>query len=192
MSEVNSFFTQYLSETARVTLSLAQQSDQFNAIATTLVQVAKQGGTIYSCGNGGSTCDALHITEELVARYKRERPGIRAQHFCDAATLTCWSNDYNFDGVFARQVETHLTKDDALLVFTTSGNSKNILAALEAAKKVGAKRIAFLGKGGGKAKALADLAIVVESETTAHIQEAHMTLVHTLCDVIENQLFPLK
>ena len=132
----------------------------------------------------------MHLAEELVARYKKERPGIRAQHLCDAGTITCWGNDYNFTDIFARQVETHLTPKDVLIVFSTSGNSENILRAMSAANKVGATTIGLLGKNGGKAKTLAKHSLVVESEVTAHIQEAHLVVVHMLCEVLENLLFP--
>lgn len=125
-----------------------------------------------------------------MARFYRVRPGIRAQHLCDAATITCWSNDENFVSVFARQVETLVTPRDVLIGFTTSGNSKNVLLAFEAAKKIGAKTIALTGKSGGKAKSIADLSIVVPSDTTHFIQESHIALVHIFCEELEQSLYP--
>jgi D-sedoheptulose 7-phosphate isomerase len=180
----------YIETSAAVKLSLRDKVSEIEGIINALIEVVRKGGTIYSCGNGGSTCDAMHLTEELVSRFKRERPGIRAQHFGDASVLTCWSNDYNFDGVFERQVQTHMTANDALVVFTTSGNSENILRALAAANKIGSLTIALLGKGGGKAKALVKKALVVASNETSHIQEAHIALVHMICDKLEVALFP--
>ena len=109
-----------------------------------LLETIQNKGTIYSCGNGGSACDAMHFTEELVARYKRERPGIKAMHLMDPGTLTCWSNDYEFDSVFSRQVETFAMSQDILCVLTTSGNSQNILNAITTAKEKGTKK--FLKK----------------------------------------------
>ncbi|MCL4149502.1 UNVERIFIED_CONTAM: hypothetical protein GTU68_021517 [Idotea baltica] len=132
----------------------------------------------------------MHFAEELVARYHRERPGIRAQHLIDSGTITCWANDYDFDTVFARQIETLATSDDVVIGFTTSGNSPNVLNALEAANSLSAYSVAFTGKGGGKAMGLANEAFVIESDTTAYIQVAHMCMIHMICDVLEQRLFP--
>ncbi len=178
----------HLRASSQTKLSLLSSVPLLEQMITTLYSVVSAGGRIYAAGNGGSTCDAMHFTEELVARYDRERPGIAAQHLCDVGTITCWANDYSFDSVFSRQVETLVTNRDALVVFSTSGNSRNILAALEAAAKKGAVTIALLGKGGGKAKSLAKIALVVESDVTAHIQEAHITIVHILCEGLERKL----
>lgn len=152
---------------------------------TKLVDVVRTGGTIYSCGNGGSACDAMHLTEELVARYKKDRPGIKAHHLMDPGTLTCWSNDYEFNGVFERQVETFCGPKDALIVFTTSGNSENILRAIKSAKSKGTLVIGLLGKDGGKAAPLCDVSLIVPSDATERIQEIHITLVHILCEALE-------
>jgi D-sedoheptulose 7-phosphate isomerase len=153
-----------------------------------LIEAIKNGGIIYACGNGGSACDAMHFTEELVARYKKERPGIKAHHFMDAGTLTCWSNDYTWHGVFERQAETFCTPKDILVVFSTSGNSENILRGIAAAKKNGAKVIGLLGKGGGKAAPLCDISLVVPSNATERIQEIHITWVHIFCEEIETRV----
>lgn len=165
-------------------------SENLAEAAECLKEVFEAGGRLYVCGNGGSTCDAMHLVEELVARYKRERPGIPAQHLCDAATLTCWSNDYDFKSAFARQVRTLARSGDALLVFSTSGNSANILEALQAAAEIGCRRIGFLGRGGGKAASLCDISVIVASEVTSHIQEAHAVFIHALCEALETALFP--
>ena len=150
-----------------------------------LIKVIEQGGTIYSCGNGGSACDAMHFTEELVARYKKERVGIKAQHFMDPGTLTCWANDYIWEGVFERQAQTFCGNKDALVVFSTSGNSSNIIKAIEAAKAKGTWVLGLLGKNGGKAAPLCDTSIIVPSAATERIQEIHITLVHMFCEEIE-------
>mgnify|MGYP000729917480 CR=1 FL=1 len=186
LSKIESYFK----ESARVKAGLTNQANTVSQIAALLEKVSRAGGTIYSCGNGGSACDSMHLTEELVAIYYRNRPGIRAQHFQDAGTLTCWSNDREFEGVFERQVETFLTKNDCLLCFTTSGNSKNILRAIAAATRIGAPTVALTGKGGGAAKAQATISLVVDSDTTSHIQEAHIAVVHMLCELVETSLFP--
>lgn len=144
------------------------------------------GGTIYSCGNGGSTCDAMHLTEELVARYKKTRPGIRAMHFADASTITCWSNDVDFSDVYKRYAETFCTDKDVLIAISTSGNSANVLAAAAEAKAKGTKIIALSGRTGGELTKLSDIAIIVPSEETERIQECHITIIHILCELLES------
>lgn len=184
------FIREYLSESAEIKLRLIKQAGEIIKISKTLVDVIRNEGRIYACGNGGSSCDAMHLVEELVARYLRERPGIPAHHLLDPGTLTCWSNDYDFKTAYQRQVETLITSRDALVVFTTSGNSENILLAIEAAKKKGAKTVALLGKGGGKTKGLTTHEIIIDSNVTSQIQEAHIAIVHLLCEYLETALFP--
>jgi len=171
-------------------LEMAGQAHEVSAIVDCLVEKIQAGGTLFTCGNGGSACQAMHLEEELVARYHRERPGIRAQHMCDGGVITCWANDYNFESAFERQVNTFLTDKDVFVVLSTSGNSENVLRALVAAKKLGAKTIGLLGKDGGKAKALCDLSFVVKDPITANVQEAHLALIHIICDQLEVKLFP--
>jgi D-sedoheptulose 7-phosphate isomerase len=187
--DAKKFIRDYLAESARVKTALCGQAETIERIGKTIVDVYQNGGRLYACGNGGSACDAMHFVEELVARYLRERPGIPAQHFADPGTLTCWSNDYDFASVYERQVETFVTAKDVFVVFSTSGNSENILRALNAAKARGAKTIALLGKGGGKAKGLCDHELVIDSDTTSQIQESHIAVVHLLCEYIETALY---
>ena len=143
------------------------------------------GGTIFVCGNGGSACDAMHFVEELVARYKRERPGIKAQHFQDAATLSCWANDYDYETVFSRQVETFCGKNDVLVAISCSGNSKNVLKAAEVARTKGTFVLALTGQTGGKLAALSDICLKVPHTQTERIQESHIMLVHIFCELLE-------
>jgi len=143
------------------------------------------GGTLYSSGNGGSACDSMHLTEELVARYKRERPGMRALHFMDPGTVTCWSNDYEYEGAFERQVKTFCTPKDVYLGISTSGRSKNILRAFAAARALGTYTIGFTGKDGGAFPEACDLSIVVPAKETERIQEAHITFIHIICELLE-------
>jgi D-sedoheptulose 7-phosphate isomerase len=159
--------------------------DAVQKAGETLFDSIRKGGTVTTCGNGGSACDAMHFCEELVARYKRERPGIKARHLLDAGTLTCWSNDYTFETAFSRQIETLCDPPDVLVAFSTSGNSPIILRALEAARGKKVTTIGMLGKGGGKAKELCDIAIIVPSQETERIQEVHITVVHMLCEILE-------
>jgi len=186
VSSINSQLEEALSSKK----AFLSQASKLDNIVKTLETVVKDGGAIYACGNGGSACDAMHFVEECVARYKKERPGIKAYHLCDPGTITCWSNDYCFEEVFERQVNTLMSEKDALLVFSTSGNSDNVLRALAAANKLGAHTIAFLGKQGGAAKTLAKTSLIVESEQTARIQEAHITAVHVIVETLEDLLFP--
>ncbi len=153
--------------------------------ASVLKEATNSGGVIYACGNGGSACDAMHLTEELVARFKRERPGIKAMHFIDGGTISCWGNDYSYEGVFKRYAETFCTPRDILVVISTSGNSKNLILAAQAAKERGTKVIGLLGKGGGSLLAMCDVAVVVPSESTERIQEVHISIIHAFCEILE-------
>ncbi|MCB0345410.1 MAG: SIS domain-containing protein [Bdellovibrionales bacterium] len=180
----------YIKSAQDASKHLSSCSGDIAAVAERLCSIFKGGGRLFTCGNGGSTCDAMHLVEELVARYKRERPGIRAHHLCDSATLTCWSNDYNFASAFARQTETLAAPSDALAVFSTSGNSDNIVQALKAAKKVGCTSIGFLGRDGGEAAKLCDISVIVPVQVTSHIQEAHAVIIHAVCEAVETTLFP--
>ncbi|MBL7663376.1 SIS domain-containing protein [bacterium] len=187
---MSNFIETYITQSTESQSKLKRLAPEITKIVHNLAKVIRQGGTIYSCGNGGSACDAMHLTEELVARYLRERPGIRAQHFLDPSTMSCWSNDYDYDTVFSRQAETFLTDKDALIVFSTSGNSPNIVKVLNVAKARSTLSIALLGKTGGHCLDLAEHVLLVESMVTSQIQEAHMLLVHMICDLLEQELFP--
>ncbi len=180
-----------LSESANLKATLARDPSfiaTLNTSAKRLAGCAKGGGTIYACGNGGSTCDAMHLCEELVARYKRNRPGIRAMHFMDPGVLTCWGNDISFEDTFARYAETFCTSKDVLVAISTSGNSKNVLAAVEAAKAKGTFVIGLAGKDGGKLSQLADLCVIVPSQATERVQEVHITCIHIWCELMETKL----
>ncbi|PJZ64146.1 D-sedoheptulose 7-phosphate isomerase [Leptospira wolffii] len=157
-------------------------------------EVLEKGHTILFCGNGGSSCDASHIAAELVVRYKsgNERRALPAISLsADSAVLTACSNDYGYEDVFSRQVAAFGKKGDLLIGLSTSGNSKNVLSALEEAKKIGMKTISFLGGDGGKMKGLADLDIIIPKKETARIQESHILIGHILCSIIEQELFQL-
>jgi D-sedoheptulose 7-phosphate isomerase len=169
--------------------SLSSQEATFERIAATAINTLKAGGKILTCGNGGSAADALHLAEELVGRYNRDRRSLPA--IClnaDPTLLTCIGNDFGFDEVFARQIEGLANQNDLLVCFTTSGNSTNILRALEAAKKKGIATVALLGKGGGQSKGKANLELIVNSADTARIQEAHTLILHALLERIEREL----
>ena len=146
----------------------------------------RRGGTIFTCGNGGSAAEALHLAEELIGRYRGDRPPIRSMCLnADPTALTCIANDFGFEAIFARQVEAMATDLDALVIFSTSGRSPNLLAALEAARDRNATTIGFLGGDGGEARALCDVSVVVGGRDSAAIQEVHQFLMHACCEQFE-------
>ena len=160
------------------------------AIIETVRDRLKLGGTIYTCGNGGSAAEALHLAEELIGRYRGDRPPHRAMCLnADPTALTCIANDFGFERIFARQCEALLTDRDALIVFSTSGNSPNIVQALQAAKARGAMTIGLLGcsggRDGGSAAAECARSLIVPAQDSAHIQEAHQVALHLICEALE-------
>jgi D-sedoheptulose 7-phosphate isomerase len=166
--------------------SLEQLLPQVETAVASMVECYERGGRIYTLGNGGSAADSLHFAEELVARFKRERRPLPAQSLAaDPTTLTCIANDYEFDDVFARQVRAFVRAEDIVVAFTTSGKSRNVVAALAEARKLGAMTLLLGGGGGGPAAEHADVALVVASAETARIQEMHVLLLHVLLDEVD-------
>lgn len=160
------------------------------AVGERLAQCLQDGGKILACGNGGSASDSMHLCEELTGRYRKNRQALPAISLnADGAALTCIANDFGFDEVFARQVQALGDEKDALVVFSTSGCSANVLRALETAKERRILCITLAGKGGGPAAELADLAIVVPSSDSGRIQEVHTFVLHSFLEIIEEKLF---
>ncbi len=155
-----------------------------------LLQTVKSGGNLFSCGNGGSHCDAMHFAEEFTGRYRKDRRPVGALALGDPSHVTCVSNDYGFEHIFSRQLEGLGRAGDAIIGLSTSGNSKNVINAFEVADKIGIKRVALLGRDGGALKDMADLAIVVPAQTSDRIQEIHIKLIHTVIESVERELFP--
>lgn len=179
-----------LAESARVKTALREQAPLIARMAELIVEAYRAGGRVYACGNGGSACDAMHLVEELVARYKRERPGLPAHHLLDAATITCWSNDYDFATVFSRQVEAMARSGDVLVALSTSGNSENVVRAVEAARDRGVVTLGLTGRDGGRMKGLCSETLIVPATATERIQEGHIAVIHLLCELVETSLFP--
>jgi DnaA initiator-associating protein len=158
-----------------------------------LAECLKQGNKILCCGNGGSAADAQHFSAELLGRYVRERRGLPAIALnTDTSTLTAISNDYGYNTVFARQIQALGRPGDVLLAITTSGNSENIIVAVQEAQKLGMQVVALTGKEGGKLTAYLnekDIHVCVPAKVTSRIQETHILILHCLCEVIDNMLF---
>lgn len=155
-----------------------------------LIATIKNGGNLFTCGNGGSHCDAMHFAEELTGRYRKDRKALGALALGDPSHVTCVSNDYGFEHIFARQVEGLGRPGDLLVGLSTSGNSANVIKAFEAAKNKGIQTVGLLGRNGGKLKEVADLAIVVPGGSSDRIQELHIKLIHIVIEVLERELFP--
>ena len=189
---MNNDIRQILLDAASLKSQLAADPGFVEAVSQScklLADCVVRGGTIYACGNGGSTCDAMHLVEELVAKYKRERRGIRAQHLMDPSVMTCWSNDHSFEDCYRRIAEVFCTEKDVLVAISTSGNSANVLAAVEQAKSQGTKVIGLTGRSGGELALQSDVALVIPNQLTERIQEAHITVVHIWLELLETR-FP--
>src|SRR4051812_31983413 len=160
------------------------------ARASTLVQECLLGGKkLLTCGNGGSATDAAHLATEIVVRLQDDRPAYPAIALAESGgALTAGANDYGFDRVFARQIEALGQAGDVLIAFSTSGNSKNIVLALQTARQRNLKTIAFLGKAGGACKGIAEIELIVPNTSTARIQECHQVMYHCLCKLIDPAL----
>ncbi|HEY3645735.1 MAG TPA: phosphoheptose isomerase [Gammaproteobacteria bacterium] len=159
-----------------------------------MAESLKQEGKVMACGNGGSAADSQHFSAELLNRFERERPGIAGIALTtDTSTLTSISNDYEYNEIFSKQVRALGRKGDVLLAISTSGNSPNVMRAIDAAHEKGIKVVALTGKDGGKMAAQLkddDVEIRVPAKVTARIQEVHLLALHCLCDLIDEQLFP--
>jgi D-sedoheptulose 7-phosphate isomerase len=164
--------------------------DNIKRATDLFVSSLKVGGKIMSCGNGGSMCDAMHFSEELTGRYRKDRRALAAFSLTEPAHMSCVANDFGYDHIFSRYLDALGKAEDVLLAISTSGNSKNVLMAVESAKKQGMKIVGLTGKNGGKLKELCDVNINVETELTDRIQEIHIKVIHLFIEGIERQLFP--
>ncbi len=159
-------------------------------LAERLIETFRIGNKLLIMGNGGSAADAQHFAGELVSRFRMERPGLPAIALStDTSIITAIGNDYGFERIFSRQIEALATPGDAVIGISTSGNSPNIRKALEAAQQAGCTTIGLLGKDGGNIKDLCDIPLIIPSNDTPRIQEAHIAIIHILCDLIEQGLF---
>lgn len=168
--------------------ALAALFPQISEVGVLLQTCIQNGGKVLLCGNGGSAADSQHIAAEIVGRFKKERKGLPAIALTtDTSILTSVGNDYGYDYIFARQVEALCTPKDVLIGITTSGNSANVVNAVQAAKTIGASTIGLTGATGGKLLNICDFNLVAPSNVTARVQEAHIFIGHCLCEIIESE-----
>lgn len=182
---------------AHIEASIATKQRVIEAHLSTLGTIAEiitgalcRGNKILFCGNGGSAADSQHLAAELIGRFRRERAALPAIALTtDTSILTALANDYSFDVVFSRQVEAFGREGDVVVGISTSGNSPNVLRAMDTAKALGMQTIGLTGENGGKLKEIVDVCFCVPSGDTCHIQETHITVGHAICELIEKDLF---
>lgn len=191
--DVQKFIIDSLNESSETKLKIKDQlCDEIISAVEILVKAYKNGGKLLLCGNGGSAADCQHIATELMIRlsHRIQRPALPAIALTtDTSNLTAGGNDIGFENVFARNVEGLGAPGDVLLAISTSGNSSNVVKAVEMAQSKGMKVIGFLGGNGGKLKYVVDLPIVVPSSNTQRIQEGHITIAHIVCELVEDKLY---
>jgi len=189
---MNDLIKHSLRESAAVIAQLDRPEVQvfIEEVASLLTLTFQKGNKVIIAGNGGSLCDAMHFAEELTGYFRQERAALPAIALADPAHITCTGNDVGFERIFSRGVEAFGRPGDLFVGLTTSGNSKNIISAFAQAKQQGLKTIAFLGKNGGQLKGVADLELIIQGfKTSDRIQEAHMTVIHILIELVEYKLF---
>ena len=187
------FISDSLAESSETKINILKEcSEDILAAANILTEAYRNGNKLLLCGNGGSAADCQHIATELMIRLSHhvERPALPAIALTtDTSNLTAGGNDIGYENVFARNVEGLGNKDDVLLAISTSGNSANVVKAVDMAKSKGMKVIGFLGGSGGKLKSMVDLPVVIPSPNTQRIQEGHITVAHIICEIVEEELY---
>jgi D-sedoheptulose 7-phosphate isomerase len=183
-----------LQEARKGLAELLESRETLAAIAQAgalLVGAFERKGHVYACGNGGSMCDAMHFAEELTGRYRRDRPALGAAAIGDPSHLSCVGNDYGYEQVFARYLEGHGRPGDCLVALSTSGTSRNVLAAAKAARALGMRTILLTGRPGSELEALADACICTPAGAYAdRVQELHIKVLHILIELVERHFFP--
>lgn len=180
-----------LKESSQTIESLTSQAELIAQMARMILETYQKGGKLLVFGNGGSAADSQHFADELVGRFERNRPPLPALALTtNSSDLTSIGNDFGFEEVFSRQLEAHAKAGDIVVAISTSGNSPNVLKAIETARRLNLKVLGLSGKTGGKMKDRLDLCLCVPSPVTSHIQEAHITVIQAICGIIEESLFP--
>jgi len=192
-NDLNEFISSILNESADIKRKISESCINEIILAGEIIaECLKSGKKVMLCGNGGSAADSQHIAGEFIVRLtsKRNRNALPAIALTtDTSVITACSNDFGFEHIFSRQVEALGNEGDVLLGISTSGNSQNVINAINEAKEKNVKTIAFLGAGGGKSKGISDVDIIIPSDNVCRIQEGHSTVGHILCDIVENMIF---
>ncbi len=188
MALIDSYKTEY--ELLRNFIEQEEKEEITEKVAKDLAEVFTNGNKVLICGNGGSNCDALHFAEEFTGRFRKERRALPAIAISDSSHITCVGNDYGFDYIFSKGVEAYGKEGDMFIGISTSGNSGNVIKAVEKAKELGMKTVALLGKDGGKLKGMCDYEFIIPGETSDRIQEIHMMILHIVIEGVERIMFP--
>ena len=186
-----------LLDTYKITASLLEnfikeeaEKKETEKVAKELANVFQLGNKVLICGNGVSNCDALHFAGEFTGRFRKDRKALPAISLSDSSHITCVGNDYGFDYIFSRGVEAYGKEGDMFIGISTSGNSTNVIKAVEVAKKMGLKTCVLLGKDGGKLKGMCDYEFIIPGNTSDRIQEIHMMILHVIIEGVEKIMFP--
>ena len=188
MALIDSYKTEY--ELLKKFIEQEEKDRTTEKIAEELAEAFTNGNKVLICGNGGSNCDALHFAEEFTGRFRKERRALPAIAISDSSHITCVGNDYGFDYIFSKGVEAYGKEGDMFIGISTSGNSGNVIKAVEKAKELGMKTVALLGKDGGKLKGMCDYEFIIPGETSDRIQEIHMMILHIIIEGVERIMFP--
>jgi D-sedoheptulose 7-phosphate isomerase len=185
---IQPMFSRAIADLTELLRKLEALSPQMQQLADAMLACWQGGRKVLIAGNGGSAADAMHFAEELVARYAKNRRALAAIALTDPTVVTCAANDFGYDRVFSRQVEALGNPGDLLIVMTTSGNSPNLLLAIDAAKSKGMKTAALLGRDGGKTKGRCDIELIIPAQPSGRIQEAHKLIYHTICEWVDSKV----
>ncbi len=188
MELINSYKTEFL--LLKDFIEKEEKEKTTEKIAHELAEVFQKGNKVMICGNGGSNCDAMHFAEEFTGRFRKERRALPAIAISDSSHITCVGNDYGFDHIFSKGVEAYGKQGDMFIGISTSGNSANVIKAVELAKSLGIKTVSLLGKDGGKLKGMCDYEFIIPGETSDRIQEIHMMVLHIIIEGVERIMFP--
>lgn len=188
-NKIDNLISLEIQEHIKITSELDKYTHSINLIVEEILKCFKNKGKVMVCGNGGSAADAQHFSSEIVGRYESDRKGFPAISLStDSSALTAISNDYGFHEVFSRQIESLGQEKDILVVFSSSGNSENIINAIKMAKQLGIFTFGFLGKDGGESSKILNAKITIRSRRTCRVQEMHSLLIHIICQILENKL----
>jgi len=171
-------------------IKVEEKENLTEKIARDLAEIFQKGGKALIAGNGGSNCDALHFAEEFTGRFRGNRRALPAIALSDSSHITCVGNDFGFDYIFSRGVEAYGKEGDLFIGLSTSGNSANIMKAVESAKALGMKTLVLLGKDGGSLKGICDYEFIIPGKTSDRIQEIHMMILHIIIEGVERIMFP--